>query len=79
MNSSRLLDPSYLLMCSVLNLSDHLTSLSGAARVQKLPLPDGMSSPARDQRGGVNDLAPETPPIFNDIVESSRLRLVSYR
>jgi hypothetical protein len=39
-------------MCPMLNLSSHLTSLSGVARARKPPLPDGVPSCTRDRRGG---------------------------
>jgi hypothetical protein len=44
-------------MCPALNFSGHLTCLSGVARARKPPLPDGITPPARDRRGGVDDLA----------------------
>jgi hypothetical protein len=43
MNSSGLLEPSYLSMCPALNFSSQMTCLSGAARAQKPPLPSGAS------------------------------------
>jgi hypothetical protein len=44
-------------MCPALNFSGHLICLSGVVRARKPPLPDGITSPARDHRGGVADLA----------------------
>jgi hypothetical protein len=57
MNFSVLLDPSYLSMCPALNFSDQITCLSGGARAQKPPLPDGVTSLTGERRGGVDDLA----------------------
>jgi hypothetical protein len=57
MNSSGLLELSYLSMCRALNFSGQMTYLSGAARARKLPLPDGVTSLPRDHRGWVGDLA----------------------
>jgi hypothetical protein len=57
MNSLGLLDPSYLLMCPALNCSSQTTYLSdGGASARKSPLPDGVTSLAREHCGGVGDL-----------------------
>jgi hypothetical protein len=57
MNSSGLLEPSYRSMLPALNLSGHLTSLSGPARAQKLLLPLMATSSTRDRHDGVGILA----------------------
>jgi hypothetical protein len=57
MNSSRLLESSYLLMCLALNSSGQTTCLSGVARAWKPPVLDGVTSLAGERRGGVDDLA----------------------
>jgi hypothetical protein len=44
MNSSRLLEPSYLSIGPSLNLSCQETCLSDGARARKLPLPDGVAA-----------------------------------
>jgi hypothetical protein len=57
MISLGLLEPSYLSMCPALNLFGHTTCLSGAARVWKSPLPNGVTSLAGERHGGVSDHA----------------------
>jgi hypothetical protein len=57
MNSSGLLDLSYLLMCPALNFSSQMTCLSGGARAWKLPLPDGVTSLDGEHRVEVGDVS----------------------
>jgi hypothetical protein len=57
MNSSGLLQLSYLSMYPALNFSGQTTYLSGAARAQKPHLPDGVMSLAGDHCGLVGGLA----------------------
>jgi hypothetical protein len=57
MNSSGLLDPSYLSMCPALNFSSQTTCLSSAARARKSSLPGGVTPHTGERRGGVGGLA----------------------
>jgi hypothetical protein len=57
MNSSRLLEPSYLLIDSGLNLSGQATCLSDGARARKSPLPTEVATHSGQCRGGVSNLA----------------------
>jgi hypothetical protein len=44
-------------MCLALNFYSQMTCLSGRARARKSPLPDGVTSLAREHHEGVGDLA----------------------
>jgi hypothetical protein len=57
MNSSELLEPSYLLIDLGLNLSSQATYLSDGAKVRKPPLLVGVAAHSGERRGGVDDLA----------------------
>jgi hypothetical protein len=57
MNSSGLLEPSYLSIGPGLNLSGQETYLSAGARAQKPPLSDGVGAHSRECCGGDGDLA----------------------